>query len=345
MNGEAEAPVTILVADDHSLSRQVLEAILASGGYQTKTASHGKEGWDICQEGSIDLVIADLQMPEMDGFELCRLVKTRAQTRLIPVIIVTAADDIASRIAAFERGADDILPKPVINEELLARVGNLLRFSSLIRKQLQTERSRAALEKELAIAEMRKEEEVLRNRLYHDVLFAATGGRLQLMDRAAMAPLLEDWTEQHDLEIVHPSQIAAARRMAEDVARAAGLDEEGVTDAALCVSEAVTNALKFGTRVYFRGGRYQDQMRFIIEDDGPGLERSLLPQVTLQKGFSTGASMGMGFSIMLEMMDQVGLHTESSGTTVLLAKTVVQKAGDLDADLDAFLERFSVSLD
>lgn len=334
--------MTVLVADDHSLSRQVLESILRSGGYQVLSAADGQEAWQTVQDSGPSLLVADLQMPGLNGFELCRKVKTSEEFRLVPVIIVTAADDIASRIAAFEHGADDILPKPVINEELLARVGNLLRFSHLVRGHLEMERARAELEKELALAQLRKEQEASRNRLYHDVLFAATGGRLQLMERAAMAPLLEGWSHIAELEVTEPSQIAVARQLAEQVATSAGLDDEGKSDAALCVSEAVTNALKFGSRVVFRGGCYEDQMRFAVEDDGPGLERSLLPQVTLQKGFSTGASMGMGFSLMLEMMDQVGLCTGPEGTTVLLAKCCRQSP---DIDLDSFLERFSVSLD
>lgn len=335
-------PHCILVADDHPMSLQVLQLILTSGGYRVVAAADGQAAWDLLRQETIGLVVADLQMPGLNGYELCQKVKGDPDTRLVPIIIVTAADDIASRIAAFEHGADDILPKPVINEELLARVGNLLRFSSLVRGQLELERAQAELEKELALTQLRQEQEVARNRLYHDVLFAATGGRLQLMERDAMAPLLEGWTQMRELDITEPSQIAQARQLAEQVADAAGLDEEGKTDAALCVSEAVTNALKFGTRVLFRGGCYEDQMRFVIEDDGPGLERSLLPQVTLQKGFSTGASMGMGFSLMLEMMDRVGLCTGPDGTTVLLAKTIRHS---LDVDLDSFLERFSVSLD
>jgi DNA-binding response OmpR family regulator/anti-sigma regulatory factor (Ser/Thr protein kinase) len=335
-------PHHILVADDHSLSLKVLQSILRAGGYRVHPAEDGQAAWEILSRQPVGLVVADLRMPGLNGFELCQKIKEDPDTRLTPVIIVTAADDIASRIAAFEHGADDILPKPVINEELLARVGNLLRFSTLVRGQFELERAQAELERELALTQLRKEQEAARNRLYHDVLFAATGGRLQLMERDAMAPLLEDWSQSRELEITEPSQIARARQLAEEVAQAAGLDEEGISDAALCVSEAVTNALKFGTRVLFRGGCFEDQMRFVIEDDGPGLEHSLLPQVTLQKGFSTGASMGMGFSLMLEMMDRVGLCTGPDGTTVLLAKTVCQS---MDIDLDSFLERFSVSLD
>lgn len=245
---------TILVVDDHDLSRQVLQAILTSGGYQVVVAHDGAEAWNILDSEEIALMIADLRMPGLNGFELCRRVKSDTRTRLVPVIIVTGADDISSRIAAFEHGADDILPKPVINEELVARVRNLLRFSHLVRGQLEVERAQAALEKELALAQLRKEQEFARNRLYHDVLFAATGGRLQLMSQEEMSPLLEGWSQVCELLITEPSQIAVARRIAEEVAQSANLDAEGASDAALCVSEAVTNALKFGTRVIFRGG-------------------------------------------------------------------------------------------
>ncbi len=335
-------PATVLVVDDHALSRQVLQSILSAGGYDVLTASDGEQAWASLETAPVALILADLRMPGMNGFELCRKVKSDPRTRLTPVIIVTGADDIASRIAAFEHGADDILPKPVINEELLARARNLLHFTHLIKRQFELERAQAESDKELALAQLRTEQEAVRNRLYHDVLFAATGGRLQLMSRQDMAPLLEGWRDMRELVVSHPSEISLARRIAEEVAQVAGLGVEGVSDAALCVSEAVTNALKFGTQVKFRGGLFEDQMRFVIEDDGPGLERSLLPQVTLQKGFSTGASMGMGFSLMLEMMDGVGLDTGPNGTTVLLSKNVVT---DAHLDLDCFLERFSVSLD
>lgn len=335
-------PATILVVDDHDLSRQVLQSILGTAGYRVEVAPDGNEAWKTLDLLPIDLMIADLRMPGLDGFGLCRRVKTDEKTRLVPVIIVTGADDIASRIAAFEHGADDILPKPVINEELLARVRNLLHFSQLVRGQLELERAQAVLEKELALAQLRKEQELARSQLYHDVLFAATGGRLQLMSPQEIAPLMNDWQDTRELILTDPGQIARARRLAEEIAQAAELDDEAVSDAALCVSEAVTNALKFGSEVVFRGGLCENQMRFAISDNGPGLERALLPQVTLQKGFSTGSSMGMGFSLMLEMMDQVGLETSPNGTTVLLCKNVMT---DRHLDLDCILERFSVSLD
>ncbi|MCA9778453.1 MAG: response regulator [Candidatus Eremiobacteraeota bacterium] len=332
----------ILVVDDNPISRTVLDRVLQAGFHSTHTATDGNQAWDMVMRGEVDLVVADFRMPGMNGFELCQRIKTHPDYHLIPVIIVTAADDVASRISAFEHGADDILPKPVINEELLARVRNLIRFSELVNQQLEMELSKANLQRELAIAKLNQEQEETRNRLYHDVLFAATGGTLQLMEPTTLAEHLEGWTEVTSLELADNSQIAETRRLTEELALKCGMGEECIGDVVLCVSEAVTNALKFGKKVHFRCGLHNGHIQLYVQDDGPGLEHSMLPQVTLQKGFSTHSSLGMGFSLMLETMDKVGLCTGSSGTAVLLSKQCVV---DDELELDRFLDRFSVTLD
>ena len=332
----------ILVVDDHSISRYALKSILTGAGYPTFEAVDGEQAWEVLQNEKIELVIADFRMPRLNGFELGERMKSHPQHCLTPIVMVTGADDVASRIAAFEHGADDILPKPVINEELLARVRNLIRFSELVKQQLEMELSKAELQRELAIAKIKQEQEETRNRLYHDVLFAATGGTLQLMEPATLAEQLDGWADVQGLSLTDNSQIAETRRLTEELALRCGMGEESVGDVVLCVSEAVTNALKFGKSVHFRCGLKDGQIQLYIQDDGPGLEHSMLPQVTLQKGFSTHSSLGMGFSLMLETMDRVGLCTGSSGTAVLLSKQCVV---DEEVELDRFLERFSVSLD
>lgn len=331
----------VLIVDDLKLSRHVLQSVLTKAGYPTVLAVDGEQAWEILNHQDISLVIADVRMPKLDGFGLCERMKSCPNHHLTPIVIVTSADDVSSRIAAFEHGADDILPKPVINEELLARVRNLLRFSELVDERLATELSRAQLESELVIARLRQEEEEARNRLYHDALFAATGGVLNLLEQRSMVELLEGWIEVEELEFSHASELSRARECAEKVADKAGLSEEAKGDVVLCVSEATTNALKFGTRVKFRCGIKDGEIKLYIEDNGPGLERSMLPKFTLQKGFSTHSSMGMGFSLMLETMDGVGLCSGEHGTSVLLSKCIQVSE---DEDIDRFLERFSVSL-
>jgi DNA-binding response OmpR family regulator/anti-sigma regulatory factor (Ser/Thr protein kinase) len=332
---------TILIVDDQPLSRMALVSILSKAGYATLQASDGEEAWELLSRNEISLVVADYAMPRLDGFGLCRRMKSLKKHRLTPVVMVTGIDDIASRIAAFDHGADDILPKPVINEELLARVKNLIKFSKLVQDQVETERCRAEMERELALAKMREEQEQTRNRLYREVLFAATGGTLKLLDGAGMERLLQGWTHTGTLALSDTSQIGQTRKMAEALARLAEMDEEAVGDVVLCVSEAVTNALKFGSRAEFRCGLKDDQIQVYVQDDGPGLDQATLPQITLQKGFSSHSSMGMGFSLMLETMDRVGLCTGPSGTAVLLSRKC---AVDEEQCLDRFLERFSVSL-
>ena len=333
---------TILIVDDHSISRLALQSILDKAGYETALAVNGEEAWQLLTEYDIALVLADVCMPGINGFELCHRIKAHPEHCITPVIMVTGADDIASRISAFEHGADEILPKPVINEELLARVRNLIRFSDMFAERLQMRLKRAELKRELAISKLKQEEEETRNRLYHDVLFAATGGTLNLMSKETISELLEGWTNVTELELDDTSQIGLTRRLTETLAQEIGMDTDAVGDVVLCVSEAVTNAMKFGTHVKFRCGLRDGQIHLYIEDNGPGLERALLPQVTLHKGFSTHSSMGMGFSLMLETMDRVALCTGSHGTAVLLSRTCQCNE---EIDIDMFLERFSVTLD
>ena len=150
---------TILIVDDHSISRLALQSILDKAGYETALAVNGEEAWQLLTEYDIALVLADVCMPGINGFELCHRIKAHPEHCLTPVIMVTGADDIASRISAFEHGADEILPKPVINEELLARVRNLIRFSDMFAERLQMRLKRAELKRELAISKLKQEEE------------------------------------------------------------------------------------------------------------------------------------------------------------------------------------------
>lgn len=332
-------PSTILVAEDQPIARQVLAQILTTGGYRVVAFDNGHDAWECIQREAPDLVISDIHMPKINGLDLCQYVRTHKESELIPIILVTGADDIKSRINAFEAGADDILPKPVINEELLARVRNLLRFKDLVRREIENERERARLEKELSNIAWKRQQEQLRNALYHDVLFAATGGRLLLLKRNKMKSLLANWTPVETHVFTQLSEISQARNLAEQMATEQMFTQEVAADVALCVSEAVTNGLKFGDRVDFQIGIFEGELRLLICDNGPGLDRELLPKVALQKGYSSGASMGMGFSLMLELMDQVHLASDDQGTMILLCK----KHALIDDELENLLDRFSVN--
>ncbi len=131
-SGMVEPPPTILVVDDEILIVRRMEALLLPRGYKVITALHGAEALQQVQQECPDLVLLDVMMPGMDGFEVCRQLKDNAETRLIPVVLMTALSAVEDRIQGIEAGADDFLTKPVRRDELLARIRTSLRLKQTI---------------------------------------------------------------------------------------------------------------------------------------------------------------------------------------------------------------------
>ena len=121
----------ILVVDDTPLNVKLLEDVLTVKGYEVFTAASGQEALAKIRGGSPDLVLLDVMMPGMNGYEVCRAIREDARTALLPVVMVTALDAKEERVNSLEAGADDFLSKPVNQPELLARVRSLLRIKSL----------------------------------------------------------------------------------------------------------------------------------------------------------------------------------------------------------------------
>ncbi|MEO1429247.1 MAG: two-component system response regulator [Cyanobacteria bacterium J06632_19] len=121
----------VLVVDDHAASRMTAVALLGMEGYEVIEAESGSVAVHLISEKQPDVILLDVMMPEMDGFEVCQLLKQDDQTRLIPVIFITALNDRRSRIRGIEVGADDFLSKPFDRVELAARVKSLVRQKRL----------------------------------------------------------------------------------------------------------------------------------------------------------------------------------------------------------------------
>src|SRR5215217_5096824 len=121
----------VLVVDDVLANVKLLEARLSAEYFDVVTATSGPQALEICERAECDIVLLDVMMPDMDGFEACRRLKSNPATHFIPVVMVTALDSPADRVRGLEVGADDFLTKPVSDIVLIARVRSLTRLKMM----------------------------------------------------------------------------------------------------------------------------------------------------------------------------------------------------------------------
>ena len=138
----------VLVVDDVPANVKVLEARLSAEYFDVVTASSGADALAICGRAECDLVLLDVMMPDIDGFEVCRRLKSDASMQHIPVLMITALDQPSDRVRGLEAGADDFLTKPVSDVALIARVRSLSRLK-LMTDEL---RMRAATSVDIGLA-------------------------------------------------------------------------------------------------------------------------------------------------------------------------------------------------
>ncbi len=138
MQDIVERVSTILVADDEPNIRDVIKAILSDEGFHMIFAENGVEALDKAHEIIPDLILLDVMMPKMDGYEVCRRLRGEPILAQVPIIMITALGDTASRIRGINSGADDFISKPFDFAELTAKIKNIIRLNRF--RQLLTER-------------------------------------------------------------------------------------------------------------------------------------------------------------------------------------------------------------
>jgi len=121
----------ILAVDDNKQNLELLTRALSAAHYEVVTATDGPTALQVIDGGAVDLVLLDVMMPGMSGYEVCEKIRANDATRLLPVVMLTALHDVSHRIRGIAAGADDFLTKPFNREELLTRVKSLLRIKTL----------------------------------------------------------------------------------------------------------------------------------------------------------------------------------------------------------------------
>ena len=185
----------VLVVDDVPANVKLLEARLSAEYFDVVTAMNGAEALAICDKAECDIVLLDVMMPDMDGFEVCRRIKANRKTHHIPVVMVTALDHPSDRVKGLSAGADDFLTKPVSDVALIARVRSLSRLKMMTDEL----RMRALTSRDIGMQDPD-------NQAMSD---AGQSGRVLIIDdRASAAERLQGMlSPQHEVEIeCNPSE-------------------------------------------------------------------------------------------------------------------------------------------
>jgi two-component system sensor histidine kinase/response regulator len=161
----------VLVVDDHPQNVELLEAYLIPEGYDVITAFDGLEALEKVAESPPDIVLLDVMMPRMDGYEVCRQMKDDEATRFIPIVMVTALKELEDKIKSIEAGADDFLTKPIVKIEMLTRIKSLIRV-----KRLHDDLEKSYSE----LKELERTKENLTQMIIHDLKNPLTGIKANL---------------------------------------------------------------------------------------------------------------------------------------------------------------------
>lgn len=204
-------------------------------------------------------------------------------------------------------------------EKLLSQLASDLSYGIT---SLRARKERKAAEIERRALEQRLDEH--KRKFYRETILSVTDGKLNICETAAMKPYILN--AQMKTDVRQAAEVGQARREVEAFCSSHGLSGEKLSEFIVGVGEAITNALKHGYWGCVYAGKTDDEIWVGVKDWGPGIESLILPRAVLLRGFSTKPSMGLGYSIMLDVADHILLNTGSHGTTIVLIKSLLESA-------------------
>jgi CheY-like chemotaxis protein/anti-sigma regulatory factor (Ser/Thr protein kinase) len=321
----------ILIVDDKEQNLIALEAILEPVPCEVVRAQSGAEALKRLLTEEYALILLDVQMPEIDGFETAAIVKQREKSRHIPIIFITANSTEQSYIfRGYSAGAVDYISKPLDPDILKSKVAvfvelfergeeikrqaELLRQNDLRDAERRQQDMRRDLEQHLLAEGLQRQWSILR-----DILASVTEGRLLLCSSVDELP--------GPLPVLHAAipleprgAIRDLRACAESGAKDAGLPDNRWQDIVTASSEAAMNAVVHGVGGHSTISLDNEKgiVQIRITDRGTGIKFEDLPRATLERGYTTAGTLGHGFWIILETADRIFLTTDSTGTTIVL---------------------------
>jgi anti-sigma regulatory factor (Ser/Thr protein kinase) len=192
-----------------------------------------------------------------------------------------------------------------------------------------TERKRIERDKQEHAIEVERD----KRRFYRETILAVTGGRFEIADPEPAEGWIEDPVVS--MRVAVSQEMVDARHALTSYCQQAGMDEDSVREFELAIGEALGNAVKHAGEGWMYVGRHEESVWAAVVDHGKGIDTFIIPKVALLAGFTTKASMGLGYTLILRVCDHVKLATGPDGTTVVMEKSL-KPASEIDSRLSVF---------
>ena len=313
-----------------------MRAVLEPLGHTIVEASSGREALRHVLASDFAVILMDVSMPNMDGFETAAIIQQRERSRYVPMIFVTAGiQDDAALGRAYSSGAVDYIAKPFNPMVLRSKVGVFVEIFNQQAKIIQQAESLREIERERTEQQLRSVKNELERahlaevatllgrerRLLSDVLSSVTEGRLKLCaSRQELPSALPRIGNAVSLQ--NRAAMATLRSRMSEAANRMQYPKDRLNDLLTAASEAAMNAIVHGDggKAEVRASDAAGTIQVWVTDRGEGIALDKLPRATLERGYSTKNTLGHGFWLMLNTADKISLLTAQSGTTVVVEK-------------------------